>query len=78
MGVPFPVMVPLPGVRNPIFSSAFTVRFFLILVRAPNQSQTCTLYLKLEKRFSARKQKLDQTYALYLKLESASALASKN
>ena len=33
MGLPFPVLVPLPEVRNPISGTAFTVFFLLFLAR---------------------------------------------
>jgi hypothetical protein len=40
MGRPFPVMVPLPEVRNPISGTAFTIRFFRFLARAHVQSRS--------------------------------------
>ena len=49
MGRPFPVLVPLPEVRNPISGTAFTVRFFSrFLARAHLQSHTGrALHLKI-------------------------------
>ena len=39
VGRPFPVMVPLPEVGNPISGTAFTVCYFCFLARAPLQSR---------------------------------------
>ncbi len=39
MGSPFPVLVPVPEVQNPISGTALTIHFLCFLARAPVQSR---------------------------------------
>ena len=66
MALPFPVMVPLPEVRNPISGTALTVRFLHFLARAHVQSRK-----SLGKRTAREALRTGNGIAQYRKLDHA-------